>query len=34
LIHRCNYILLSEVYRVRQVVKTLTVISNNPVYLV
>jgi len=31
LIHRCNYILLSEVYCVWQVVKTLTVIFNNPV---
>ena len=33
LIHRCNYILLSQVYCVWQVVKTLTVILNNPVYL-
>ena len=32
LIHRCNYILLSQVYCVRQVVKTPTVILNNPVY--
>jgi len=32
LIHRCNYILLSQVYRVWQVVKTPTVIFNNPVY--
>ena len=31
LIHRCNYILLSQVYCVWQVVKTPTVISNNPV---
>ena len=31
LIHRCNYILLSEVYCVRQFVKTPTIISNNPV---
>jgi len=31
LIHRCNYILLSEVYCVWQVVKTATVIFNNPV---
>jgi len=28
LIHRCNYILLSQVYCVRQVVKTLTIIFN------
>jgi hypothetical protein len=34
LIHRCNYILLSQVYCVWQVVKTLTVIFNNPVFLV
>ena len=34
LIHRCNYILLSEVYCIWQVVKTLTVILNNPVYCV
>jgi hypothetical protein len=33
LIHRCNYILLSQVYCVSQVVKTPTVISNNPVEL-
>jgi len=32
LIHRCNYILLSQVYCVRHVVKTPTIISNNPVY--
>jgi hypothetical protein len=31
LIHRCNYILLSQVYCVWQVVKTLTIIFNNPV---
>jgi hypothetical protein len=31
LIHRCNYILLSQVYCVWQVVKTTTVIFNNPV---
>ena len=31
LIHRCNYILLSQVYCVWQVVKTPTIISNNPV---
>jgi hypothetical protein len=31
LIHRCNYILLSQMYCVRQVVKTPTIISNNPV---
>jgi hypothetical protein len=30
LIHRCNYILLSQVYWVWQVVKTSTIISNNP----
>jgi len=30
LIHRCNYILLSQVYCVWQVVKTPTIISNNP----
>jgi len=30
LIHRCNYILLSEVYCVWQVVKTQTIILNNP----
>ena len=33
LIYRCNYILLSQVYCVWQVVKTLTIISNNPVYM-
>ena len=32
LIHRCNYILLSQVYCVWQVVKTRTIIFNNPVY--
>jgi len=32
LIHRCNYILLSQVYCVWQVVKTPTIIFNNPVY--
>ena len=32
LIHRCNYILLSQVYCVWQVVKTLKIILNNPVY--
>ena len=31
LIHRCNYILLSQVYYVWQVVKTPTIILNNPV---
>jgi hypothetical protein len=31
LIHRCNYILLFKVYCVWQVVKTLTIIFNNPV---
>ena len=33
LIHRCNYVLLSEVYCVWQVVETLTVIFNNPVFI-
>ena len=33
LIHWCNYILLSQAYCVWQVVKTPTVILNNPVYL-
>jgi len=33
LTHRCNYILLSQVYCVWQVVKTPTIILNNPVYL-
>jgi hypothetical protein len=33
LIHRCNYILLSQVYCVWQVVETPTIISNNPIYL-
>jgi hypothetical protein len=33
LIHRCNYILLSQVYCLWQVVKTTTIICNNPVYL-
>jgi hypothetical protein len=32
LIHRCNYILLSQVYCVWQVVKTLTIVLNNPVH--
>jgi len=32
LIHQCNYILLSQVYWVWQVVKTPTIIYNNPVY--
>ena len=32
LIHRCNYILLSQVYCIWQVVKTPTIIFNNPVY--
>jgi len=32
LIHRCNYILLSQVYCVWQAVKTPTVIFNNPVF--
>jgi hypothetical protein len=32
LIHRCNYILLSEVYCVWQVVKIPTVILNDPVF--
>ena len=31
LIHRCNYILLSQVYCVWQVVKTPTIMLNNPV---
>ena len=31
-IHRCNYILLSQVYCVWQFVKTPTIIFNNPVY--
>ena len=31
LIYRCNYILLSQVYCVWQVVKTATIILNNPV---
>ena len=33
LIHRCNYILLSQVYCVWQVVKTPIIFSNNPVFL-
>jgi len=33
LIHRCNYVLLSQVYCVWQVVKTPTIIFNNPVLL-
>jgi hypothetical protein len=32
LIHQCNYILLSQVSRIWQVVKTPTVILNNPVF--
>ena len=32
LVHQCNYILLSQVYCVWQVVKTPTFIFNNPVY--
>ena len=32
LIHQCHYILLSQVYCVWQVVKTPTIILNNPVY--
>ena len=32
LIHRYNYVLLSQVYCVWQVVKTLTIILNNPVF--
>jgi len=32
LIHRCNYTLLSQLYCVWQVVKTSTIILNNPVY--
>ena len=32
LIHLCNYILLSQVYCVWQVVKTPTIIFNNPVF--
>ena len=31
LIHRCNYILLSQVYCIWHVVKTQTIILNNPV---
>jgi len=34
LIHRCNYILLSRVYCVWQVVKTPTIILNNAVFLI
>jgi len=33
LIHRCNYILLSQAYCVWQVIKTPTIIFNNPVHL-
>ena len=33
LIHRCNYILLSQVYCVWEVVKTPTIILNNPVFI-
>ena len=32
-IHRCNYILLSQMYCVWQVVKTLTFILNNPIHV-
>ena len=32
MIHRCNYILLSQVYCVWNVVKTPTIILNNPVF--
>jgi len=32
LIHRCNYILLYKVYCVRQIVKTPTIIFNDPVH--
>jgi len=32
MIHRCNYILLSQVYCLWQVVKTLTIIFDNPVF--
>ena len=32
LIHRCNYILLFQVYCVWQVFKTLTIVFNNPVF--
>ena len=32
LINRCNYILISQVYCVRQFVKTQTIIFNNAVY--
>ena len=32
LIHQCNYILLSQVYCVWQVVRTPTIISNSPVF--
>ena len=33
LIHQCNYILLSQVYCVWRVIKTSTIISNNPVFI-
>jgi len=33
LIHRCNYILLSQVYCAGEVVKTPTILLNNPVFL-
>jgi hypothetical protein len=33
LIHRCNYIILSQGYCLWQVVKTRTIILNNPVYV-
>ena len=34
MIHQCNYILLSQVYCVWEVVNTLTIILNNPVFLI
>jgi hypothetical protein len=34
LIHRCNYILLSQVYCIWQVVQIPTIISNNPIFSV
>jgi hypothetical protein len=34
LIHRCNYILLSQVYRLWQVVKIPTIVLNDPVYTI
>ena len=33
LIHRCNYIVISQVYCLWQVVKTQTIILNNPLFL-